>query len=303
MDTVLTLRKVRDFGQSLGDTIQFIKLNWKKLFTLYLVFAVPFLLVAALVGASAFADFFQNIGGFTSPVLEGVSGNSIIAFFGAMLLYALSAGAFGTSVYLYMKLYDQNRGKQPEINEIGKLFFPKLLSNFGYTVIAGIIFCGFAFIAIIPIIGFLVVFFGFFYVAISLSLLYPINTIETNGFGVPLQRCFSLIRGKWWYTFGFLIILMLIFYFFSMIIGMVVNLIFGISSLNFLEPDKSLFTKRYFLITGLSSVVQQIFYLLIYVGIGIHYFSLREEKEGTALDERLDQLGSNDAHGQIEEQY
>lgn len=303
MDTVLTLRKVRDFGQSLSDTIQFIKMNWKKLITLYLVFAVPFLLVAALVGATAFSDFFQNIGGLTAPALEGVSGKTIYAFFGAILLYLLSAGAFGTAVYLYMKLYEERGGRQPEINEIGKLFFPKLVSNFGYTIIATIIICGFAFIAIIPIIGFLIVFFGFFYVAITLSLLYPINTIENNGFGVPLQRCFSLIRGKWWYTFGFLIILTLIFYFFSMIIGLVVNLIFGISSLNFLEPDKSLFTKRYFLITGLSSVVQQIFYLLIYVGIGVHYFSLREEKEGTALDERLDQLGNSDAHGQIEEQY
>lgn len=303
MDTVLTLRKIRDFGQSLGDTIQFVKMNWKKLIMLYLVFAVPFLLVAALVGATAFSDFFQNIGGFTSPALEGVSGKTMYAFFGAILLYLLSAGAFGTAVYLYMKLYEEGRGRQPEINEIGKLFFPKLVSNFGYTVIATIIICGFAFIAIIPIIGFLIVFFGFFYVAIALSLLYPINTIENNSFGVPLQRCFSLIRGKWWYTFGFLIILTLIFYFFSMIIGLVVNLIFGISSLNFLEPDKNLFTKRYFLITGLSSVIQQIFYLLIYVGIGVHYFSLREEKEGTALDERIDQLGNNDAHGQIEEQY
>ncbi len=303
MQTVLPLRKIRDFGETLTDTIQFLKFNWKKLITLYAIFVVPFLLVAALLGASSFATFFGSVTGLNSGDFGAVKNALSPQLFLAIILMFLSACAFGTVIFLYMKQYEANGGRQPEINEIGKQFLPKLLSNFLYSLIAILFFFALALIAIIPIIGWIGCFVGFFYLAITFSLLYPINTIEEQGFGVPISRSFGLIKNKWWYTFGYLIVLSMIYYFFSMIISTIVNLIFGLSSINFLETDDSIFTKRYFLVTGLSAVIQQIFYILIYVGIGIHYYSLREEKEGTGLDERLDQLGEGGAHGQIEEQY
>ena len=303
MQTVLPLRKIRDFGETLSDTIQFLKFNWKKLITLYAIFVVPFLLVAALLGASSFATLFGSISGLNTNGFSSITSALSPQLFIAVLLMFLSACAFGTVIFLYMKQYELNGGRQPEISEIGKQFLPKLLSNFMYSLISILFFFALALLAIIPIIGWIACIVGCFYLVITFSLLYPINTIEDPGFGIPISRSFSLIKNKWWYTFGYLIILTMIYYFFSMIIGLVVNLIFGFSSVNFLESDGSVFTKRYFLVTGISAVIQQIFYILIYTGIGIHYYSLREEKEGTGLDERLDQLGEGGIHGQIEEQY
>jgi outer membrane protein W len=55
---------------------------------------------------------------------------------------------------------------------------------------------------------------------------------------------------------------------------------------------------------GVSSIIQQVFMLIPYIGLGIHYFSLREQKDGSGLEDRLEQLGSGGSqHGHIEEQY
>jgi ABC-type microcin C transport system permease subunit YejE len=117
---------------------------------------------------------------------------------------------------------------------------------------------------------------------------------------------FYLVRDRWWYTFGVVIIFGLIFYFFSTIISLVAGLIFGFSSVNFLTPSdpSKVFTKEYFLFMGLSAVVQQVFYLVVHVGVGVHYFSLREEKDGSGLEAQIDQMGQDSGpHGHIDEQY
>jgi hypothetical protein len=163
-----------------------------------------------------------------------------------------------------------------------------------------------AFLAIVPILGILLFVFGIFYMFVSTSILFQINTIENNPFLQSFTRMFFLIRDNWWYTFGVFIILGLIYYFFSAVIGLIFNLIFGIGSINFLDTKSGFagMDKKYFLVMGFSSIFQQIFMLIVYVGLGIHYFSLREQKDGSGLEARIEQLGSGgNEHGHIEEQY
>jgi hypothetical protein len=141
---------------------------------------------------------------------------------------------------------------------------------------------------------------------VDLALLFPANTIEDNPFPSSFQRMVHLVRDRWWYTFGVIIIFGLIFYFFSSMISLFSSLVFGLSSVNFLKPSNpdQVFTKKYFLVMGLSSVVQQVFYLVVHVGVGVHYYSLREEKDGSGLEEQIEQLGQDKGpHGDMEEQY
>jgi hypothetical protein len=303
--TLHPLRRTRDFGQTISDTIQFLKAHWKNLLVLYLVFVVPFLLVGTLLGAGSFSVFFSQIGAGISKIENPFSLITPI-FLIAILLYFTSTMAYITIVNLYMKLFEENGGIPPTLSETGSKFIGKFLSNIGYMllVIAG--FFMMAFLAIIPILGILVFMVGIFYVMICLSILFPANTIENNPFPQSFSRMFYLIRNNWWFTFGMVIMLGLIYYFFAAIIGLIVNMIFGLGEINFLDAKAGLsnLNKKYFLITGLSAVIQQVFYLIIHVGLGIHYFSLREEKDGSGLEARLDQLGAGGGdHGHIEEQY
>ena len=46
----LFLRRLRDLGEKISDSLLFIKTNWKNLFLLYAIFVVPFIIVAGIVG-------------------------------------------------------------------------------------------------------------------------------------------------------------------------------------------------------------------------------------------------------------
>ncbi len=304
MANVLYLRKIRDFGERLSDSITFIKFNWKNLVILYLVFVVPFLLVGTLLGASSFGSLFSrlNSGAFSGDFpYEFFNGR----FFLAIFLYFISIASYGTAIYLYIRLYEENDGRAPSIAEIGKLFFPKLLSNILYTFLAFLMMMGVFMIAIVPILGWLIALGGFFYLAVNFSILYAVNTIEDNSFPSTISRCFYLIKNNWWFTLGYAIVIWMIYYFISLVLSTVVNLIFGFTSVNFLTtPDNSVFTEKYFLVTGLTSVVTQVFYLIVYVGMAVFYYSVKEEKEGSGLEDRLEQLGTQGGlHGDTEEQY
>lgn len=301
---MLYLRKIRDFGERLADSINFIKYNWKQLGLQYLVFVVPFLLVATLLGASSFSGFFSRFG---SGALTGDFPYEIFSwrFFVAMFLYIISFASYGTSIYLYIRFYEENDGRVPTIADIGKRFLPKLLSNIVYMFLAFLMMVGVFMVAIIPIFGWIAALVGFFYLLVNFSILTAVNTIEDNAFPSSFGRSFYLVKNNWWNTFGYCIVIWMIYYVISLILSTVVNLIFGFTSVNFLtSPDSSVYTERYFIVTGLTSIITQIFYLIIYTGMAVLFYSVREEKEGSGLESRLEQLGSQGGlHSDTEEQY
>jgi hypothetical protein len=49
--------------------------------------------------------------------------------------------------------------------------------------------------------------------------------------------------------------------------------------------------KSYAYVFGLSTVIQQVFYLVIFIGGGIHYYSVHEEKMGVGLEQEIDRIG------------
>ena len=63
---------------------------------------------------------------------------------------------------------------------------------------------------IFPLILLLYVF--MFYVMVALSLYFVVWLREGRGFFGSIGRCFQLIKGKWWSTFGLLVVISLIMY-------------------------------------------------------------------------------------------
>lgn len=303
MQPAIVLRKIRDFGERVSDTLLFLRLNWKGLFVLYAVFVIPFLLLGTYFGASGFVEFFARL---SSLGIDKPGNFFSIDFFLAIFLFLIGTTSYATAIYCYMRLYEESGGEKPTVSQVGKLYITKFLSNVGYALlIIMIIFAG-AFAAVIPILGALLYLVGLVYFLITLCVLFPSNTSEDNSFGAAFSRSFYLIRNRWWFTFGYSIILMIIYYFFAYIIQFVVMIIFGISSVNFIDPEgvSSNFSKKLVYVLGLVAILQQVFYLIVHVGLGIHYYSLLEEKEGSGLEQRLDQLGERPGpHSSIEEQY
>lgn len=288
------LSRLRDFGATISDTITFLKTNLRELVLMYVIFVAPFLLIATLLGADSFSEFFSGIGDDMGDFLRSLKD------FGPMMLlsifmYILAAMLYPTLVYRYMRLYEEGAGQKPTIQQVSSGLFRQTLTNAGYSLllIFGLIVS--ALIVIIPIIGFLVFFFGMIFLMINFTMLLPATTIENHSFPGGYGRAIRLVKGRWWYTFGVVIIILMISWFFTMIISFTTSMVFGLASVNFLDPDSAseVLTKKYFLVTGLSAILQQLFYLIPHVGMGIHFFSLREEKEAGGLSATLDTLGTD----------
>ena len=96
----------------------------------------------------------------------------------------------------------------------------------------------------------------------------------------------------WMVLIAFVIILFIIYYFFSLAISTMVNLLFGLTSINMMDPEKiSGMGKTYAYVFGLNTIIQQVFYLVIFVGCGIHFYSTQEEKLGAGLEQQIDKIG------------
>jgi hypothetical protein len=299
------LSKLRDFGATISDTITFLKMNLKELVLMYVIFVAPFLLIATLLGADSFSEFFSGIGSNLGDFLRNLQDFGPMMLL-SILMYLLAAMLYPTLVYRYMRLYEEGAGKKPTIQEVSRGLLSQTLTNAGYSTLLIIGLIVSALIVIIPIIGFLVFFFGMIYLMINFTMLLPATTIESPSFPGGYRRAIQLVKGRWWYTFGVVIIILMISWFFTMIISFTTSMVFGLASVNFLDPDAAsqFLTKKYFLVTGLSAIIQQLFYLIPHVGMGMLFFSLREEKEAGGLSSSLDTLGTDTSTStHPEEQY
>ncbi len=306
----LHLRKIRDFGERIGDTVQFIKFNWTRLLGLYAVFVIPFLLTGIILGANSIGDFFTSFSGDPRSITGLMGGKMLLA----MLMFLIAGASYSTVVYLYMDHYDKTNGEKHTIQQVASDFPKALLFTIGYTFLLilmmlpvfGLLALGFfamkaqavMLILLIPVL------FVFFLLAMVYFLtLYPVNIIERGSFGSAIPATFKLLRGRWWFSVGYIIILTIIYYFFAMAISTMLNLIFGLTAINMMDAEKNAgMAKTYAYVFGLSTLIQQIFYLLIFVGNGIHYYSIHEEKMGIGLEQEISNIGlgsKNTEHDEV----
>ena len=305
------LRKVRDFGERIGDAVLFTRINWVNLLILYAVFVVPFLLIGIILGANSISDFLTKFtGGLDS--LSGLLGWKMIT---ATIMFLLASASYAAVVYLYMDQFESNHGLKPTVSEIGNLYPRALIYNIGYTLLVVILFipvflliAGMAialkaqlaiFFLAIPLLFFL----GLF-AMVYIMMIYPVNIIGKGSFGSALGETFRLLHGRWWFSIGYFFVLLIIYYFFAMAISTIFNVIFGLTAINFTDPNRiTRMGKGFMYVFGLTTLVQQIFYLIIFVGTGIHYYSTQEEKMGSGLEEKIDQLGMSPGQKTDNEQY
>jgi hypothetical protein len=121
MNTIFQLRKVRDFSERIGDTLQFIKLHWIKLLGLYAVFVVPFLLCGIILGANSIGDFITRFSG----SLEMVTGSMGLKMMAAAVFFLFAGASYSAVVYLFMDHVERTNGDAPTIPDIaGKFMRP-----------------------------------------------------------------------------------------------------------------------------------------------------------------------------------
>jgi hypothetical protein len=309
---IIDFRRTRDFSRKMNATFEFIRQNFRQLGKSILFISGPPILMASVLIASFFGDMI-NMASAIGDTGNFGSFNFWLKIVLAMIFFTVSTVTTIGTINNYMILYSEKRSNRIEVSEVWErvrsTFWMYLSTTFLFTVLSIIVYIG----AIIPSallgavspvlggLGMLGAFVFLIWVFISCSLLYAIRAFEDRGFMDALSRSFNLIRGKWWSTFGLVVILYLIMLFtcyFVMLGGSLITLAFTTHSLEpSPQPDPSSGAVSVLLMIGstLYMLFATFLYALPSIGIVFQYFNLVERKEAKHLISEIETIGESPA--------
>jgi hypothetical protein len=312
---VIEFQQARDFSKKLNTTFEFIRQNFKSLGKSILYIAGPPVFVCSVIAGSFISEFLsltqsaQNAG---DP--EGVANYFIsISFWTQLvLLFVFFVIGFVVSIATinsYLILYTEKKTNMIEVQDVWNRVRNTFWTYLGTSLLFYISFIVVVIVLMIPtfilgaisnfliFFGVLILFIGIIYLAISSSLIYFVQSFERKNFFESLVRSYKLVNnGKWWSTFGLILIL---------------DLIMGTASSIFVAPYyfisivKSLHTISTGTIQELSSaesiiasisitlyvIARMLFYVLPNIGIAFQYFNLVELKEARGLMSQIETIG------------
>ncbi|MDH5379897.1 MAG: hypothetical protein OEW75_03540 [Cyclobacteriaceae bacterium] len=308
----IEFKKTRQFGDKISATFEFIKLNFKPLFTVLLNIAGPAILLSSVV----YVMFLNEISGLFSNIQSGVDFFTFdfgLKIFLYMLLVSISYLLLVVSVLEYINIYNEKKVSDISVAEVwdrvrksfvhaffGSFFILLLFIVLG--VLSSMIFAVIVQVPVLSVFAVMGLIIFFIYLVVAVSLFNNILINERKGvsdFNEIIARCFYLVKGKWWSTFGILIISGII----VNILSTVLSIPLGASQLtefftairngessNSAMYDYSLWELVY---TGIAFIGQQLFYVITIVALSFQYFNLVERREAKGLVEQIGGIESN----------
>ncbi|MNL14102.1 hypothetical protein D3C87_1350320 [compost metagenome] len=282
MSEKLEFKKVREFGEIISDTIQFIRQNFKSLLKVYAYFCGFFIVAGAIAAVMYQIDSRDVILGAydkNNPLSAyGFSKlltlNYLLVFIFSLLMYT----SINVSMLSFIALYIQKGNVAPSTEEVWSYFkyyfFRVLLSSI--------------LLSMLLVVGFVCCFIPGIYLFPALTLFYPIMVLENMGFTDSFSRSFRLIKDNWWATAGVVLIIYVITYAAMSLASMPAVIITMVGV--FTQGAKGLSTTM----LVISSVIQYLCYVFLIVpviGCTLCYFNLAERQESAGLMDRINQLG------------
>ncbi len=290
-------QRQRDFGEIISDSFTFFKDNFKSLMRPLLTICGFFIVICG-ISYGIFQNQqleFQNQVMSNPQNLYDVPTRTAwywVSFGIYYLSFLLLTFSISLTTYCYIAVYKtKETDEKPTMLEVWgyyKYYFWRCVGA-GILVLllvgAGTVLC------VLPGI----------YVAVALSLVLPVMVIENTSFSVAISKAFNLIKGNWWATFGIIFIMSLI-----------VGIISGVGSVPVviltilkmvMKLDFNLMP--FFVIAGVIYCFLMLAQSLLAISSCLCYFSYEEQKEGTGLLNRIDNLGQqkNDDNNLPAEEY
>lgn len=225
---------------------------------------------------AVFQQIFTGVerGGVSMDAYSGVFGYTYFVVLGMSLI---TYTVIQTCVAAYLRLYDQT-GVSPSVKEVWDTTVTHLLPVFItgllvlFMVMIGMILC------LLP---------GIYLVFVLMP--YPFVIVnERLSFFDAVSRCFQLIRDNFWLSVGIYVLAYLIVAVSASAIGIIVGLVGGLIS----YFSTKQFDTTFGVVTSILSIVQYLFYIVLFISIGLNYYNLVERKEATGLSRRIDSFGT-----------
>ena len=266
----------RDFSENFDMTLSFIKQNYAAIFK-PLCILIPVLLIAVYFIPNTQS---MDLTGYNDP-MDMYRDTFTLGFFLAYFLMGLVSYLVYLYVVSYMAIYaksDDGIVKSSDVwSKVKSVFLPVL----GGSIIFGILVCIGTLFCIIP--GVIVyVYLGFY--------MYAYINDET-GIIDSFQRSYELVKGNWFITFGFGLVFLIL----LSILGAVFAIPTYIAMVGrFLEVDfltSDIYMYMASLISGVGGIM---IYPILYIAMGVMYYSHRNQIEGVDMESEIDNIGTLD---------
>ena len=283
--------QARSIGDILGDTFTYIRVYYKSLAKMIVVYVLAPLMIGSII-------FSTSMGKMMSSTMAGLQdqpdptdfiGTGLEFFAGFIFLivaYFLLAGV------IYQHIYYAEKGEIPEsVSEFSEGMFSKLLRFVPFAILVTIAISTIivlAAFAAIEITGFLTLLFIplIIYLLVKL-ILFPISFfVEDAGGFNSLARSWELTGGYFWNTLGVYLLISIVFGILSQLLSTPLFVVTAIAGAGFGTESGILEILVVFTYT-LSFVFQVLFFAAQSIALGLHYFNLEERKEGQSLSEQV----------------
>lgn len=273
-------RSLRDL---INVTFAFTRQELSPLFKSLMILAMPLLVLLGIVLGIFHAEnmsFVQDQS--INPDSFGLEfvQNMIIQYGLIIIIYYLSMSVISSIILGYIVEYINNGEKVPFDNVLAqvKAYLPKILAlNLVYYLIIGVASIFF----LVP---------GIF-LSVALVLSPIILVIEDTGISTSLKRSMYFVKGYWWRTLGYLIVIGLIYMLISTVFGLPAGILSIMQTLGFISaaPD----SPAILLLTIFVNIISTIAYLFsgfLIIFSTFYYFSQYELKESGNLISSIDEI-------------
>jgi len=290
----IQFRKIRDFGENLGDTFLFIKSNLRSLLISVLTICAVFMLAQAIFNqinqSRAFGIFDQFRRGFNNDPYRSFNYVFTPEYVLAILCTWFSHIALQVTLAAYIKTYVIGESVAPSVEQIWDVFRRYYLRVLLYSIP----------IFLLVAIGFIFCIAPGVFLAVVLMPFTMVVVVEESNFGIAFNRCFQLVKDNFWISIAIYIVAAMIYYFCTFAVGAAIGVLVLI--MTYLTA-RSLATAMGIL-TSILNVFSGILYIIFFVSVSFQYFSLVEKKDATGILQRIDQIGSSgDNVDNAEKQY
>jgi len=280
MTEKVEFRKIREFGEIIGDTFLFIKQNFKPLMKAFFIICGLFIIagIISLVMQKTQTRQFSGNGWYSTYTTTLLSWEYLLLCVVSVINYV----SMYITILSFIGIYIQKGNVAPTMEEVWsyfKFFFFRVLGS-SLLLSMFLVLCFAA--CIIPGI----------YVFPACTLFYPVMILENGSFGNSFERAFKLIKNEWWITAATLFIIYIIFYVTSLVVQMPA---FFLQMLGTFTNGERAINQTYQIISACLTYVAQVFTIIPIVASALIYYNLVERKENTGLFDRMNNLGNHTA--------
>jgi len=273
-ETQIEFRKKREIGDIFTDSFKFLKTERKPLTRLMGVYALPFLILLGvfqvymqkiILGNVDLSDI-ENLMSNLRPLFQ----NIFFLFLFQIFIQALVIATFYTYIEAYVK---KEKGNFTLADITPELFNNGMLAIGASVAIYLMVIFGF-FLCVLPAI----------YFANILSPAILILFFERKEVATALSRSAFLVNQQWWNTLLINIVGLIIIYAVGLIFSIPASLAGLTLTLTNEGTTPANYPDWYWVLSGFSTIVSSVFYIIPYTFIAFQYFNLDEmtRSQGTS---------------------